>query len=224
MPALYPHTSLVYSYYYHNIQYLLLCLHTSFLRVISTMSSKPALQPAAIELTRYYRHYRHPCRSCRPHASSGGDMHRKRSNRRSIWFIKTPNHQPQSFGDFGHDYYSRPENQVNLLLLLLQEQGDLASTLETRYHTACERQPSFACKLEKHKLCLLSIYYTIYNYNYIVATGRTDDKPTVSLRTDDNGTPATWTLILSSSKSLTGRTGLQTEGRFSLLEPLEIQP
>jgi len=23
MPALYPHTSLVYSYYYHNIQYLL---------------------------------------------------------------------------------------------------------------------------------------------------------------------------------------------------------
>jgi len=27
-----------------------------------------------------------------------------------------------------------------------------------------------------------------------------------------------------SSKSLTGRTGLQTEGRFSLLEPLEIQP
>jgi len=48
---------------------------------------------------------------------------------------------------------------------------------------------------KKHNLCL-SIYYTIYNYNYIVATGRTDDKPTVSLRTDDNGTPATWTLVL----------------------------
>jgi len=38
---------------------------------------------------------------------------------------------------------------------------------------------------------------------------------------DDNGTPATWILVLSSSKPLTGRTGLQTEGRFSLLEPLE---
>jgi len=37
-------------------------------------------------------------------------------------------------------------------------------------------------------------YY--YNYNYIVATGRTDDKPTVSLCTDNNGTPVTWTLVL----------------------------
>ena len=39
-------------------------------------------------------------------------------------------------------------------------------------------------------------FHTSYYYNYIVATGRTDDKPTVSLRTDDNGTPATWTLVL----------------------------
>ena len=31
-------------------------------------------------------------------------------------------------------------------------------------------------------------------------------------------------LVLSSSKPLTGRTGLPTEGRFSLLELLEIQP
>ena len=31
MLALYPHTSLVYSYYYHNIYIYSLCLHTSFL-------------------------------------------------------------------------------------------------------------------------------------------------------------------------------------------------
>ena len=65
-----------------------------------------------------------------------------------------------------------------------------------------ETHRSFARTLETHKLCL-SISY----YNYIVITGRTDDKPTVSLCTDDNGTPATWTLVLSSSKPLTGRTG-----------------
>ena len=74
---------------------------------------------------------------------------------------------------------------------------------------------------KKHNLCL-SIYYTIYNYNYIVATGRTDDKPTVSLCTDDNGTPATWTLVLFQQAIDRQDRTLQTEGRFSLLEPLEI--
>ena len=71
---------------------------------------------------------------------------------------------------------------------------------------------------KKYKLCLCFPYY--YNtYNYIVAAYYGMTKPTSA--TDDNGTPATWTLVLSSSKPLTGRTGLQTEGRFSLLEPLE---
>jgi len=47
MLALYPHTSLVYSYY-HNIHIYSLCLHTSFLRVIMHHEPlKPALQPAA---------------------------------------------------------------------------------------------------------------------------------------------------------------------------------
>jgi len=48
--------------------------------------------------------------------------------------------------------------------------------------------------------------------------------PSLQSITDNNGTPATWTLVLSSSKPLTGRTGLQTEGRFSLLELQEIHP
>ena len=50
MPALYPHTSLVYSSYYHNIHIYSLCLHTSFLRVISHHGAQSRLQPAAIEL------------------------------------------------------------------------------------------------------------------------------------------------------------------------------
>ena len=87
-------------------------------------------------------------------------------------------------------------------------------------HHMRETHRSFARTLEKHKLCL-SISY----YNYIVITGRTDDKPTVSLCTDDNGTPAIWTLILSSSKSSTGRTG-QVEGRFNYWNYMEtsLQP
>jgi len=55
----------------------------------------------------------------------------------------------------------------------------------------CETSTSFTRKPEKHKLCLSCIYYTTYTISI-----RKDDKPTVSLRTDDNGTPATWTLVL----------------------------
>jgi len=41
--------------------------------------------------------------------------------------------------------------------------------------------------------------------------------------TDDNGTPATWTLVLFQQAIDRQDRTLQTEGRFSLLEPLEIQ-
>ena len=49
--------------------------------------------------------------------------------------------------------------------------------------------------------------------------------PTTSLQsaTDDNGTPATWTLVLF-QQAIDRQDRTQTEGRFSLLEPLEIQP
>ena len=166
------------------------------------MSSKPALQPAAIELTRYYRHYRHPCRSCRPHASSGGDMHRKRSNRRSIWFIKTPNHQPQSFGDFAHGHYTAVVHQVSLLLLLLQEQGDflLASTPtgDEEPYDMRETLRSLAT-WKKHKLCLLSIHRR-----------NRKDRQAYSLLLQTTMEPLPHgLLVLSSSKPLTGRTGHQ---------------
>ena len=67
--------------------------------------------------------------------------------------------QPQSFGDFDHGYYSRPENQVNLLaLLLLEEQGNLASTPTGDEELPYDMQQTSSlrslAKLEKHKLCL----------------------------------------------------------------------
>ena len=55
MPALYPHTSLVYSSYYHNIHIYSLCLHTSFLRVISHHGT---LKPATRRLPLVKKHYR----------------------------------------------------------------------------------------------------------------------------------------------------------------------
>ena len=85
----------------------------------------------------------HPCRSCSPYASSGGDDTQcnnwNRNRRTDLVHQNSKSTQPQSSGDFAHgNYYTPARNQVNLLLLLLQEQGDiiLASTLETRYTTA----------------------------------------------------------------------------------------
>ena len=64
---------------------------------------------------------------------------------------------------------------------------------------------------KKHKLCLCFPYH----YNHIVATGRNDDttKPTVYY-TDDNGTPATWTLVLF-QQAIDRQDRTPAEGRFS---------
>ena len=122
-------------------------------------------------------------------------MHRKRSNRRSIWFIKTPNHQPQSFGDFAHGHYTAVVHQVNLLT---PSPTTGARGLPPRFHTNWRRgavrharDPSFVhSQTRKHKLCLLPSTLTHLHVN---------PKGTTSLQsvaTDDNGTPATWTLGL----------------------------
>ena len=116
-------------------------------------------------------------------------------------------------------------HQVNLLLLLLQEQGDLASmVLETRSHrTPRETHRSLANPNQtpkwKSTSCAFAFHTTTTTPN--VATGRNDDttKPTVYY-TDDNGTPATWTLGLVFQQVIDRQDRiLQTEGRFSLLEP-----
>ena len=52
-------------------------------------------------------------------------------------------------------------NQVNLLLLLLQEQGDLASTGDKVPYTTCERPiVRSLANWKKHKLCLLPLHTT----------------------------------------------------------------
>jgi len=109
-------------------------------------------------------------------------MHWKR-NRRSIWFIKTPNHQPQSFGDFGHGYYfsRRPYTKLTYSFSYYRSKGtsfSLPHQSETRRHTTCERSTSFTRTPEKHKLCLSWLYYTIYNYNIVKPKGTTTTKPT----------------------------------------------
>jgi len=91
-------------------------------------------------------------------------------------------------------WYLQPDtpagNQVNLLAPpLLQERGDyLASTLETRYRTTCKKPSSFARKLtnrKKHTLCLSTP-------TSLQPEGTTTSPQ--SATTDDNGTPATWTI------------------------------
>ena len=47
---------------------------------------------------------------------------------------------------------------------------------ETRHCTLRETLRSLV-HWKKHKLCLSISYYYTYNHTYIVATGRTDDKP-----------------------------------------------
>jgi len=136
-------------------------------------------------------------------------MHRRSNRRRlkSIW-----SNQPQSFGDFHHGTYSRlhrPENQVNLLLLLLQEQGDLASTPIGDEEPYDMQETRSLANWKKHKLCL-SIYYYNTTYKQLHRCNRKERWCSLqSILIDDNGTPATWTMVLSSSKPLTGRTGHQ---------------
>jgi len=90
----------------------------------------------------------------------------------------------------------RPYTQVNLLLLLLQEQGDflLASTPtgDEEPYDMRETLRSLAKMEEAQVVPLLSISY---NYN----PSSQPEGPTTSLQsvaTDDNGTPVTWTLVL----------------------------
>ena len=71
---------------------------------------------------------------------------------------------------------------------------------------------------KKHKLCLSMSYY------YTNTKSTRKERQAYSLLLQTTMEPLPHGLWSCSSKPLTGRTGLQTEGRFSLLELLEIQP
>ena len=109
-----------------------------------------------------------------------------------------------------------------MLLLLPQEQGDyLASTvLETRSHrTTCETHFSFARQANGRSTSCA------FPYTDTSSQPKGTTKPTVYSYRRQWNTPVTWTfgLVFQQAIDRQDRT-LQTEGRFSLLEPLEIQP
>jgi len=103
---------------------------------------------------------------------------------------------------------------------MFTDEGDLASTLlETRHHrTTCERP--FVRSLANPKAQVVS--FAFHTHTPTCQPERNDVAYSL-LQTTMEPLPH-GLLVLSSSKPLTGRTGLQTEGRFSLLELLEIHP
>jgi len=130
--------------------------------------------------------------------------------------------QPQSFGDFGHGYYysRRPYTQVNLPFSYYHHRSKGTTSLppETRYSTTTER--STLCARKPEEAQVVPFHTTTTTPTCL------PERTTTSLQSipiDDNGTPATWTLVLS-QQATDRQDRIQTEGRFSLLELLEIQP
>ena len=116
--------------------------------------------------------------------------------RRSISFTKNPNH-PHSFGDFAHGT-TPADNQVNLLPPpLLQERGDLASTLETRrYRTPREtrRSPTQTNNRRRSTTCAFPSS-TSTTSTSSQPKGMTTIAYSLLLQTTMEA-PATWTLVL----------------------------
>ena len=93
-----------------------------------------------------------------------------------------------------------------------------------RFHGVGDEEPPYDMRetlrslanWKKHKLCLLSIPLELHLLQRL-------SERTTSLQsaTDNNGTPATWTLVLFQQAIDRQDRILQTEGRFSLQEPLE---
>jgi len=130
MPASYTHTTslntlVIISNIYSN------SLHTSFLRVIMHHGALLAGSTAGLPLVKKHNRTTDTtvALSCElPETTAGAKAGVATGG--LIWFIIEMD-QPQSFGDFGHGSQPTAVHQVNLralLLLPIQEQGDLAST------------------------------------------------------------------------------------------------
>jgi len=128
-----------------------------------------------------------------------------------IWFIIK---STTKFGDFAHGTYTgynhRPENQVNLLSLLLllpQEQGDLASTGD-------EARDPFRSLADwkKHKLCLFSILLSYY-YNYTSQPKGTTSLQSASYRRQWN--PCHMDNLISFQRVIDRQDRTPVEGRFN---------
>jgi len=125
-------------------------------------------------------------------------MHRKRNRR--IDLIHHQMDQPHSFGDFHHGtsrLLSRLETKLTCPSPTTTTTGGVRGP---RFHTTNrrrgtihnERRTRNSPNWKKHKLCLLPFHQPHLH----VATERNDVAYSLLLATDDNGTPATWTLVL----------------------------
>ena len=88
----------------------------------------------------------------------------------------------------------------------------LPHQLETKSHTICERLIVHSPNWKKHKLCLLPFHHPHLH----VATERNDVAYSLLLATDDNGTPATWTLGLVFQQAIDRRDRTLLQSRRTL--------
>jgi len=132
-------------------------------------------------------------------------------------------HQPQSFGDFAHGTaLHRPETK-----LTCPSPTTTTGARGPRFHAGDEvpytaRDPSFTRQTGRSTSCASFPYHYNYTYYNVYPKGR--QAHSLSSYRGRQWNPCHMDFWSCSSKPLTGRTGLQTEGRFSLLEPLEIHP
>jgi len=92
--------------------------------------------------------------------------------------------QPQSFGDFAHGNYISHDGRKTKLRTCCPSPTTTTGARGPRFHTTGDEvsyaRDLVARKLEEEAQVVPFAFHAIYNY--IVATGRTDDKPTVYCR------------------------------------------
>ena len=118
-------------------------------------------------------------------------------------------------------------HQVNLPLSYYHYRSkgtSLPHQLETRSHTTCERLIVHSQTGRRSTSCAFCFPHLLLPQPHIVKPEGTTLPSLQPILIDDNGTPATWTLVLFQQAIDRQDRILQTEGRFSLLELLEIQP
>ena len=122
--------------------------------------------------------------------------------------------QPQSFGDFDHGSHpaTAGRNQVNLPFSYYRSKGTTSLPRWRRGTTVHQGERLVRSQAGRSTSCAFCLSILLHHVN---PKGRRAYSP--FNRTTMEPLPH-GLLVLSSSKPLTGRTGLQTEGRFSLLE------
>ena len=147
-------------------------------------------------------------------------MRRKRNRR--IDLIHHQMDRPTKFGDFGHGYYYSRRPYTKLTCPSPTTTGARGPRFHTNWTRGAIRHARDTLRL----LAKPNGRSTSCAFAFHTHTPTCQPERTTSLQsayTDDNGTPATWTLVLF-QQAIDRQDRTQTEGRFSLLEPQEIHP